>query len=40
MHLSANSFDPWPTGAKHVAGRLVLKFDLFTPDNIHLKSEM
>src|ERR1700692_2072125 len=37
---SANSFDPWPTDAKHVAGRLVVKFDLFTPDNIHLKWEM
>jgi pimeloyl-ACP methyl ester carboxylesterase len=37
---SANHFDPWPTDVKHVDQRLVVKFDLFKPDDIHLKWQL
>jgi pimeloyl-ACP methyl ester carboxylesterase len=37
---SANYFDPWPTDAKHVGDRLVVKFDLFRPEKVYLKWEL
>ena len=37
---SANLFDPWPTDAKRVGQRLVVKFDLPRPEEIHLNWEM
>jgi pimeloyl-ACP methyl ester carboxylesterase len=38
--LSANNFDPWPTDAKRVQDRLVVKFDLLMPETVHLRWEM
>jgi pimeloyl-ACP methyl ester carboxylesterase len=37
---SANHFNPWPTDVKHVNQRLAVKFDLFKPDEIHLKWQL
>jgi tetratricopeptide (TPR) repeat protein/pimeloyl-ACP methyl ester carboxylesterase len=37
---SANHFHPWPTDAKHVNDRLVVKFDLFGQEKVDLKWEM
>jgi pimeloyl-ACP methyl ester carboxylesterase len=37
---SANHFHPWPTDAKHVNDRLVVKFDLSGPEKVDLKWEM